>query len=267
MTVGLAVQCSDGLVVACDSLTTFGRGVPVLRYGNKVYKIEHEQLSHPVTAIAAGMTTFYDKFHDRVLRTQIAEAATMAKRKLDIVDFCERVCEPVITGLFKEYAFDRNSFLGAPVSDFSLSLIIAGATQDGELRAYFAHSDGLTERIEHYGTIGSGAAYAELFLRFLLIEPEISVEEAGKLAVYAVKGVELMDPHVGGEANVKVMTMKDGKFSCKDLAKASKPATAKDDMDNVLRRLSAGLEGLVEKGVSSGKNRGRKAGAAGQPGA
>lgn len=36
MTVGIGINCSDGIVLACDSLTTFGRGVPVLRYANKV---------------------------------------------------------------------------------------------------------------------------------------------------------------------------------------------------------------------------------------
>src|SRR5690606_15282250 len=77
-------------------------------------------------------------------------------------------------------------------------------------RAFFVHYSGLTESIGDYGTIGSGAAYAELFLRELMFLREDGGVEAGvaaNFAVYAVKGAELMDPHVGEKAHVRILRM------------------------------------------------------------
>lgn len=245
MTVGIGIKCSSGIVLACDSLTTFGRGVPVLRYNNKVDVFRHDKLENDVAVISAGMTTYFDKFRDRACRQVIKAAFDQNKRKLDIVDFSQDVCEPIMTALLKEYAIDRLKFLGAPIVEFSLSLIIAGATHDNELRAYFVHTEGVSEPIEHYGTIGSGAAYAELFLRFLLVEPEITVGRAGELAIYAVKGVELIDPNVGGDANVQIITLKNGKMNIADLPQDNRPKEPREKMEEVLQNISKGIEGLV----------------------
>lgn len=246
MTVGIGIVCSDGIVLACDSLTTFRRGVPVLRYNNKVDIFEHDKLENDIAVISAGMTTYFDKFRDRACRESIEAAFSRTEQQLDIVDFSQAVCEPIMTALLKEYAIDRTKFLGVPIVEFSLSLIIAGVTRDKELRAYFVHSDGVSEPIEHYGTIGSGAAYAELFLRFLLAEPEISVARGGELAIYAIKGVELMDPNVGGDANVKIVTLKkDKSLSIADLSKKNIPDTPREKMQQVLQDISKHIEQLV----------------------
>lgn len=249
MTVGIGIKCSDGIVIACDSLATYSRGVPVLRYTNKVSILKHDKLENEIAVISAGMTTYFHKFRDRVCRTVIDEASKQSGNKLDIVDFSEDVCEPIMTALLKEYAIDRAKFLGAPIVDFSLSLIVAGATHDKELRAYFIHTNGVSEPLEEYGTIGSGAAYAELFLRFLLIEPKISVLRAGELAMYAIKGVELMDPNVGGDTNVKIVTLNRKKGLCvEDLPDSNKPKDPRGKMEIVLQSISKGIEELVGKG-------------------
>ncbi len=92
--------------------------------------------------------------------------------------------------------------------DYSLSLIVAGATRDREFRAFFVHQDGLTESIPDYGTTGSGAAYAELFLRDIVSTKKLpTVQEAANLALHAVKGAEIMDPNVGGKAKVVRMSL------------------------------------------------------------
>src|SRR5437879_134853 len=146
VTVGVGINCKDGVVLACDSLATFSRGVPVLRYTNKVHVIKHDELEHPVAIVAAGAMTFFDKFQDRACRSAIAAASKAVKKKLDIVEFCDGVCEVVVSSLFKEYVFDRAKFFGAPVIEYSLSLLMAGVTHDGEVRSYHIHGDGLTER-------------------------------------------------------------------------------------------------------------------------
>lgn len=91
MTVCVAVKCKDGLVMASDSLATFGRGVPVLRYANKVDVLRHDGLENPVAVAAAGTIAFYDKFKRRALRTGIEAARKTLKHKLDIIDFCDAV--------------------------------------------------------------------------------------------------------------------------------------------------------------------------------
>jgi len=249
VTVGLCIKCSDGIVLACDSLTTFGRGVPVLKYSNKVHVLEHPKLRTAVAIEAAGATTFFHKFCDRALRNSIEEAAEARGGPLDILDFCESVCEPVALSMYREYVFDRAKFLQAPVSsDYSLSLIVGGATRDNDLRAYFVYQDGITEEIESYGTIGSGAAYAELFLRFLLRHEKPTSEQAARLAVYAVKGVELMDPNVGGPVNIQTLKMDGDHLKIEGItAEADPQARAHDEMEKVLSKLADHIEELVEE--------------------
>src|SRR6266478_1748173 len=106
MTVGVALCCKDGIVLASDSLSTFSRGAPVARFTNKVYVIEHKELLFPIAIAGAGMTAFIDKFVDRARRTGIDNASRAIRRKLDVVDFVERVAETVVSIMLKEYAID-----------------------------------------------------------------------------------------------------------------------------------------------------------------
>lgn len=196
------------------------------------------------------MTTYVDKFLDRASRLGIELAARKYRRKLDVVHFCEGVAEPVVSALLKEYGIDRLAFFGAPIVEYGLELLLAGVTTDRELRGYFVHQEGISEPLEQYGTIGSGAAYAELFLRYLLSEPQIEMKHAARLAVYAIKGVELMDPHVGGDTNVAIITAtKEGKLSINILPNDKLPAKALNTMEDVLGRVA----GLVEEEVAKGE--------------
>lgn len=249
MTVGVVVRCKDGMVLGSDSLATFTRGSPVARYTNKVYVIEHEALHHPVGLIGAGMTAFIDKFVDRVKREGISVAAEGKNKKLDIVDFSDNVCETIVSILFKEYVFDRNKFFGANLNDYSLSMIVAGTTFDGELRAYHIHGDGIAESIDGYGTIGSGAAYAELFLHGFIPEPEkVTIDEAVRLTTYAVKGAEIMDPNVGGDTQICILKFNEEKLEVKVLENNEIPQDgAKDKMEEVLRKISTDMRETVSE--------------------
>lgn len=255
MTVGIGIKCTDGMVLACDSMATFGRGVPILRYTNKVHILSHKQLQNPIGIIGAGMVTYFHKFRDRALRGAIDTVAQKQKRKLDVLDFCEGVAEPIVSSLLKDYAIDRAGFFGGPIVEYSLSLILAGLTADNEIRGYFVHPEGVSEPFEYYGTTGSGAAYAELFLRYLLAEPEIDTIQGGKLAIYAVKGVELMDPNVGGQTNVVILTSQNGKLQINDFPAEHRPTAAKETMERVLGKLGASIQSLLDKGGNNGKNK------------
>jgi hypothetical protein len=120
-------------------------------------------------------------------------------------------------------------------------LIVAGVTRDGALRAFHIHQDGLSENIRDYGTVGSGAAYAELFLREIVDDKGITttVKDAQNLAVYSVKGAEIMDPNVGGKAHVMVLRVEDKRGS--DGATGS-PDTA----DLATSRYELKIESIIE---------------------
>lgn len=256
MTVGVAINCKDGIVIASDSLATFSRGAPVARHTNKVYVVEHKKLASPIVLVGAGMTAFIDKFIDRTKRIGIDEAARKLgdDKKLDVVDFVERVAEPVVAFLLKEYLIDRNRFFGSSVSDYSLAMLIAGVTsptegdQKPELRTYNVHYMGLAERIDGYGTIGSGAAYAEFLLHFFTPDPEkLSVNEAVKLICYTIKGVEIMDPNVGGDTRVCCLQMKNGRLDVSQCGGAELPRKAREKMDLVLKEIGKDMQTIVGK--------------------
>jgi 20S proteasome alpha/beta subunit len=247
MTVGIVIKCSDGIVLACDSLATFGRGVPVARYTNKVHVIEHPALRHPVAMIGAGTMTFVGKFLNRAdgVMTKLFERED--HEPFDIDDFAERVCETIASFLFKEYVIDRAEFFGRDMGEFSFSVMIAGATHYGELRAYFVRSTGLTESIADCGTIGSGAAFAELFLRQLIPDlAKTDLQEGACLASYAIKGVEIMDPYVGGETNISTLAVVNDALRIKRFPKSKMPKHARAKMETVLAGMAESMRSLVK---------------------
>ena len=253
MTVAMAVHCKDGIVLAADSLATFSRGAPVTRKKNKLHIIQDENLRHPVALTGAGASAFIDKFIDRAKREDMSRVFSQLNRKLDIVDFVERVGESICAHLFKEYMVDRIKFFEGRFVDYDLALIVAGATRDGEMKCYHIHSPGLAESIEGYGTVGSGAAYAELFLRSFLPEPdEVRIDEAVKLACYAVKGAEIMDPNVGGEAKICKLIMSGEQLIAEYVHRRAVPQSAKEEMEQVLRNIGENMKEMVESARRDG---------------
>jgi hypothetical protein len=54
MTVGVVIKCAEGIVLSCDSLSTFGRGVSVSKYAKKIHVLDREELAFPVAIVGAG---------------------------------------------------------------------------------------------------------------------------------------------------------------------------------------------------------------------
>lgn len=118
------------------------------RHTNKVHVIEHDGLKHPAAMIGEGMTALVDKFLSRASKAMIVEMGGREREdfeQFDIEEFAERICEPMVSILFRQYVLDRYEFVGRRIGEFGLSMIIAGATHIGELRAFFVHGDGLAE--------------------------------------------------------------------------------------------------------------------------
>ena len=114
------------------------------------------------------------------------------------------------------------------------------------MRCYHIHSPGLAESIEGYGTVGSGAAYAELFLHGFLPEPDtVKIDEAVALACYTIKGAEIMDPNVGGDAKLCKLFMSGQQLIAEYVHQRSVPQSAKEKMETVLRNIGKNMKEII----------------------
>ena len=62
MTVGVVIKCNEGIVLACDSLATFGRGVSISKYQKKIHTLDREEFVLPVSLIGAGAALSINSF-------------------------------------------------------------------------------------------------------------------------------------------------------------------------------------------------------------
>ncbi|MFW6173013.1 MAG: hypothetical protein ACOC5T_04650 [Elusimicrobiota bacterium] len=204
MTLGIAVECEDGILLACDSMSVYGRGVPVQRESNKIYTIKKDRLENgEINVVASGTTAFFDKFIRMIRNTDLEAVADEISEgyRLSITDFVNRVAEPLASSLRTEYLDERK--LGGGGDE--LFTLIIGGFENGYPTAYILFDVGLAEPLENFGTIGSGAAYAELFLRNVLPEKR-EINDVIKLVCYTISLVGIMDPYVGGKINLGVIT-------------------------------------------------------------
>ena len=83
-------------------------------------------------------------------------------------------------------------------------ILLVGGVETERYKIYLLHKYGFSEPAVDYGTIGSGAAYAE-YLLGKYYRQNIDVNIGKRLAVYVVKEVEKMDPNVGGDVKIVVI--------------------------------------------------------------
>lgn len=200
MTLGIGIRCKDGIVIASDSQVEFGRGVSVKRVNaNKIYKINDR-----LAVVGAGKMAAIEKAIDTISES-IKDKERKEGRELELGEQ-EDIMEKAITALHKEYNLDRSDFLGRREEDFfDATLIVGGMNKTGQFYLSVIHPEGLVERTRDYGTIGMGAAFAELLLKNFY-SPNIKVEEGVRIALYVIKEVEEVNPDVGGPINVSLFT-------------------------------------------------------------
>jgi 20S proteasome alpha/beta subunit len=76
MTLCIAVRCEDGILIASDSRTVYGRGVPISRDTNKIHILEKEGLvGKKVALVGAGTVAFIDKFVRMFMNTDLVKIA------------------------------------------------------------------------------------------------------------------------------------------------------------------------------------------------
>ena len=201
MTLCISIKCSDGILLASDSRTVYGRGVPISRDTNKIHIIEKQGIiGGKIAIVGAGTVAFIDKFIRMFLNTNMVDIAKeIGKDELSLFDIVSKVAEPIASALYDEYVKKRGIVEG------TCDLLIAGYEEEGRVDAFTLYSAGLAEPVDDFSAIGSGAAYAELFLRYLL-PSERKIGNVIKPACYTIQLVGTIDPFVGGKLNLVSIT-------------------------------------------------------------
>ncbi|MEM2197308.1 MAG: hypothetical protein QW290_09535 [Sulfolobales archaeon] len=232
MTLCIAVKCKDGILIASDSRTVYGRGVPISRDTNKIHIIEKEGLvGKKIALVGAGTIAFIDKFVRMFTNTDMVEIAKkdLNKDELSLSEVLSKVAEPLASTLHREYVEERK------IVEDTFDMIIGGYESDEKVDAFTLYGIGLAEPIDDFSAIGSGAAYAELFLRYLL-PPERKIESVIKPVCYVIRLVGTIDPFVGGKINLVSVSPKD----IEDISSSAvelPEKEARDSLQHVMEKL------------------------------
>lgn len=203
MTIVLGIKCADGLVIACDSQVQFGRGLGVKRLNaNKIYEIKNR-----FAMAGSGVVAHIEKVVESitaVLKEEARKKGTFLS-EVECVDILERC----LATLHKHYNIDRSGFLGVDEKEFFNPCFIFGGILEDEQGKNYCMSiiwhEGIVEPVSDYGTIGSGAAYAELIMKSYYV-PGMTVNAGIQLASYVVDEVVGVDPSCGGPTKLASLT-------------------------------------------------------------
>ena len=234
MTLCIAVKCKDGVLLACDSKTVYGRGVPIPRETNKIYILDLDgAINNKVAMMGAGTIAFIDKFIRMFRSGDIKKAANdVGKESLKLSEIINKVAEPIASVICDEYIKERKIIKEPP-----FDIIIGGFEEEDEPEVFTLYGDGLAEPIHDFGSIGSGAAYAELFLRYLLPpSDEREIRSIIESVCYVIRLVETIDPHVGGKINLAKIT-KEGIYDISNQAVSLPRDTAEHALQSAMNKL------------------------------
>ena len=95
------------------------------------------------------------------------------------------------------YNIERTRYLYGeehPQEELDATLIIGGYEEKPHVAILF--KEGISEPINDYATVGSGAAYAE-YLLSKLNDNSMSLDTGVKVATYVIREVEKIDPNSG----------------------------------------------------------------------
>ncbi len=202
MTIVISIKCVDGIVIASDSQVEFSRGVPIKRLNaNKMY-----QLDDSFIVAGAGAVAHIRKAVDAIKFTlkekRREKGSTLSE------DECVDTLEKTVLALHKEYNIERSKLLDIDEREYFSPILVFGAKaiEENETEFYsgIVHGDGTVEPVEDYGTVGSGAAFAEMLLKNLWIQ-DITVNEAMAVAAYTINEVIEIAPDCGGLTKIGVL--------------------------------------------------------------
>lgn len=241
MTIIVGIVCKNGLVMAADSQAESFRGV-------KVKHLDYHKITtFPptgdlyVAVSGAGIGTFISKATDKLKEKYESTKITKPEELSDIT-------EEVMTMMQKRYVVDKMDKLGVSKNvqnqnhlhkmkvDFELPnfiLMIGCTNKAGEQPNIFTVGiDGVSERTEKFGSVGSGSAYAEYLLTKMYKEG-LSTEQGKQLAILVVEEVKRIDPGCGGPTQVVILD-KDGihRLNSEEVKKTTENALKMDACAN-----------------------------------
>jgi len=202
MTIVISIKCVDGIVIASDSQVEFSRGVSIKRLNaNKMY-----QLDDNFMVAGAGTVAHIRKAVDAInftLKEKKREKGSTLNE-----DECVDALEKTVLLLHKEYNIERSKLLDVDEREYFSPILVFGAKaiEENETKFYsgIVHGDGTVEPVEDYGTVGSGAAFAEMLLKNFCIK-DITVNEAMAVAAYTINEVIEIAPDCGGLTKIGVL--------------------------------------------------------------
>jgi 20S proteasome alpha/beta subunit len=205
-TIIVGFKCVDGVVIASDSQSEFGRGVDVKRLNaNKIYVLDENRYIVAGSGTVAHIRVLAESIQGFLIQQRLQQRSELTK------DEAEAVIERALWALVRHYNVDRSNALNLPERGYYQPIaVFAGSNRNifNNAIEYYVDivhgTDGTIEPISDYGAAGSGAAYAELLLKSLYDE-NIRVDEALKVAVYVIGEVKAIDPHCGGDTQVAVL--------------------------------------------------------------
>lgn len=225
MTVVVAFQCTDGVVIAADSmLTTYSGGIAVGHHtGKKIYTLTGNQIF-----AFAGDPGQANRFH------HLADSKAGEIPATDPLDYGISICQAVVaqfisTGI--QNAINLQTVLAFPKDDVANCCIY-----ETNLQPRFLDSD------HFYIALGSGKQYADPFLRFLVdvfcpsnIQP--SLIDATFLAVWVVEHViQTNTGGIGGPIRVGILENTGGGMTARGLSD--------QDIDRQKEAIAGALETL-----------------------
>gem|GEM_PF-1515223 len=221
MTTVIGIKCSDGLVLACDSQSSFGRGIDVKRLNQQKVFFVDDKTFLSGSGSDAQIKEVYEQLlygRDQFLqnRIQYYKEKGTASPPLSVYDYKNIILYDSLLLLHKKYNVSRAKILDLDHKKevfFNPTCIFCARIDESSSEVGFLlcllFYDGFVEPKEDYATVGTGSPYAELLLKSLY-RKDITVEEASMLAPYIMSEVLEIDKHSGGSIVVVVLGKKEG---------------------------------------------------------
>ena len=196
MTVIVGIICKDGIVFGSDSQGMTNRGVDVKRLNTTKIFVLNGDLRVKALVGGAGEVPFIIKAIENARETAKNKGADDVSSLVDVV-------EDVMTGLAKRYIVDKmkefskaqppREMLSAQSEDglpkVPAWLMIGGRDKQKKHAIYVVHPEGVGEKEEGFGTLGSGSAYAE-YLLSQFYDANIDCEQGKLLVAFVIEEVK-----------------------------------------------------------------------------
>ena len=225
MTIIVGLVYKDGVIIASDSQSTMNRGAPVKRLNQtKIYELKNTSLQ--VVIGGAGTVPIISKVIEYIQQkvknkpdSKISEMLSYAENAMisvtrwynfDRLKELNPVSPPNnITVENNEKPLNKSIQLQQQVQlqPIDVILLVGGIDEDKNPFLNIVLNEGIAERQEKYGAIGSGAAYAEYIVSQLFIE-KMTDRQAIKIAAHTIEQVKKIDPHVGGDVQIVNISLK-----------------------------------------------------------